>query len=58
MQTLDSNGNARETQDAHIFADQDVIADAQARWERDFHICPDHDAVPDFCAQRAKEGKA
>ena len=48
------NGNGRETENADVFPDPNVIADAQAPGEGDVHIRSDYHALSDF---RAKESK-
>ncbi len=49
------NGNGRETQDADVFPDPDVIADAQTPREGDVYVCPNHDILADFCAERTQD---
>jgi hypothetical protein len=49
------NRNGRETQNADVFPDPNVIADAQSPGEGDVHVCSHHHAVSDFCAKESKQ---
>ena len=49
------NRNGRKTQNAYIFPDLDVIADAQSPGEGNVHIRSHHHALSDFCAKESKQ---